>query len=92
MRNDNIALAKESIKVIRAMLSTHQWEPVRKELEFAIAEMGKCIPEKPVRESWHPNRCPSCGADLGGECDDGYYQNPYFEFCPECGQVLDYED
>ena len=90
MRNDSVQ-AQESIKVLNAMLSTHQWEPVRRELEFAINELKKCIPTKPFREKWSPNRCPNCNADLGGECDDGYYQNPYYEFCPECRQVLDYE-
>ena len=89
--DDKIALAHESIKVLNAMLSTHQWEPVRKELEFVIVETKKCIPVKPVRENWNPNKCPTCDADLGGECDDGYYSNPFFEVCPECRQVLDYE-
>lgn len=84
-------MAKESIKVLSAMLSTHQWEAVRSELEFAINELKKCIPTKPVVEKWSPNRCPNCEADLGGECYDGYYKNPYFEFCPECRQVLEYD-
>ena len=43
MRNDSVQ-AQESIKVLNAMLSTHQWEPVRRELEFAINELKKCIP------------------------------------------------
>ena len=88
--NDEISTAKESIKVLQAMLSTNQWEPVRTELEFAIREMQKCIPAKPIRERWNPNRSPTCGADLGGKCNDGYYQNPYYEICPECRQSLDY--
>lgn len=88
--NDEISTAKESIKVLRALLSTNQWEPVRTELEFAIREVQKCIPAKPIRERWNPNRCPTCGADLGGKCNDGYYQNPYYEICPECRQSLDY--
>ena len=91
VKNDSITMAQESIKVLSAMLHTRQWEPVRQELEFAINEMKKCIPAKPIRENWCPNRCPNCKADLGGECDDGYYQNPYYEFCPECRQILDYE-
>lgn len=88
---DNAEKAKETIMVLDAMLSTHQWEPVRTELEFAINELKKCIPSKPIKERWAPNRCPNCDADLGGESDDGYYQNPYYEFCPECRQLLDYE-
>lgn len=90
--NDEISTAKESIKVLRAMLSTNQWEPVRTELEFAIREVQKCIPAKPIRERWNPNRCPTCGADLGGKCNDGYYQNPYYEICPECRQSLSNEE
>lgn len=88
---DSIHQAKESIKVIKALLSTNQWEPVRRELEFTIHELEKCIPAKPIKESWCPNRCPNCGADLGGECDDGYYENPYYEYCHQCRQVLDYD-
>lgn len=91
MNDTNIILAQETIKVLSAMLSTHQWEPVRNELEFAIGEVRKCIPMKPIIRAWMPNLCPNCGANLGGECDDGYYQNPCFEVCPECRQVLDYE-
>lgn len=91
MKESDITKARESIKVLQAMLSTHQYEPIRKELEFAIQEVSKCIPTKPIRERWNPNRCPCCRADLGGECDDGYYQNPYYEICPECRQALDYE-
>lgn len=91
MASNYITHAIESVKVLDAMLSTRQWEPVRTELEFAISEVKKCIPQKPIRKSWSPNRCPNCNADLGGECYDGYYQNPNFDFCPECRQVLDYE-
>ena len=90
IKTESVNRAQESIKVLSAMLSTHQWEPVRRELEFAINELKKCIPAKPVRASWAPNRCPNCDADLGGDCNDGYYQNPYYEFCPECRQILDY--
>lgn len=90
MNNNGEVKARESIKVLVSMLSTHQWEVIRPELEFAINEMKKYIPTKPIQEKWYPNRCPNCGADLGGECNDGYYQNPFYEFCPECRQILDY--
>lgn len=36
------------------------------------------------------NLCPHCDADLGGDCNDGYYQNPHYERCPVCGQKLKY--
>ena len=90
MSTDAEEKAKESIKVLDAMLSTNQWEPVRAELEFAINEVKKCIPAKPIRERWNPNLCPTCGENLGGHCNDGYYENPYYEFCPSCRQILDY--
>lgn len=34
--------------------------------------------------------CPHCDADLGGDCNDGYYQNPHYERRPVCGQKLKY--
>jgi len=98
-KEQEIAQAHESIEFLQAILVTESlyryrdyWKPVKKELEFAIREVSKCIPSKPIRERWSPNRCPCCGANLGGECDDGYYQNPYYEICPECRQVLNYEE
>lgn len=87
---NNAQLALDSIRVLQSMLSTNQWEPVRNELEFAIGEMKKCIPTEPNREAWNPNTCPTCGADLGGRCNDGYYDNPVFEICPVCRQRLSY--
>lgn len=50
------------------------------------------VPKAPITKEWNPNRCPSCGADIGGECDDGYYDNPHYTRCPECGQKLKWED
>lgn len=89
--DNNIETAKDTIQVLKAMLSTNQWEPVRRELEFAIKEVKKCIPMRPIQKSWMPNLCPNCGANLGGDCDDGYYENPYYEICPNCRQVLNYD-
>ena len=65
------------------------FEEIEEALDFAIREVGKGIPKPPIVEAWEPNRCPTCDADLGGDCDDGYYQNPWYERCPECGQLLD---
>lgn len=31
-------------------------------------------------------------ADLGGDCNDGYYENPHYDRCPVCGQRLDYSE
>lgn len=87
---ESARMARHAISVLTSMLSTHQWEVVRPEFEFAINELKKCIPTKPIRQSWEPNRCPNCDADLGGDCDDGYYENPWYQSCPECRQLLDY--
>ena len=68
----------------------YSWEEIDEAINFAITEVQKCIPMKPIREAWMPNRCPTCGADLGGDCDDGYYENPWYKYCPECRQKLEY--
>lgn len=73
-------------KLYAVCLNSEQRETVK----VAIAEVEKAIPRKPIRESWCPNLCPTCNADLGGDCDDGYYENPYYEMCPVCRQRLDY--
>ena len=65
------------------------YEEISEALDFAVREVGKCIPKAPITGAWKPNRCPTCDADLGGDCDDGYYENPWYDRCPECGQRLD---
>jgi len=85
-----VTSAEDSIQVLTNILSTYHLEIIRPQIEFAIHEVKKCIPQKPVRNPWSPNRCPTCDANLGGKCNDGYFQNPYYEFCPVCRQVLDY--
>lgn len=89
-RSYYVDLAENSIKALKALLSTNQYEPIRVELLFAISEVEKCIPQEPIRQPWYPNRCPACDTNLGGRCNDGYFENPYYEFCPNCRQVLDY--
>ena len=68
------------------------FEEINEAIDYAIWQLGKNIPQKPIREMWNPNLCPTCRADLGGRCNDGYYDNPWFDRCPECGQKLDYEE
>lgn len=65
------------------------YEEICEALDFAIREVGKYIPKAPITGAWEPNRCPTCSADLGGDCDDGYYENPRYDRCPVCGQRLD---
>lgn len=57
---------------------------------LALAFRELQIPKQPISKSWSPNLCPHCDADLGGDCNDGYYQNPHYERCPVCGQKLKY--
>lgn len=61
-----------------------------KPLRIAIEACELQIPKQPISKSWSPNLCPHCDADLGGDCSDGYYQNPHYERCPVCGQKLKY--
>ena len=61
-----------------------------KPLRIAIEACELQIPKQPISKSWSPNLCPHCDADLGGDCNDGYYQNPHYERCPVCGQKLKY--
>ena len=67
----------------------YSYAEINEAIDFAIREVGKCIPVEPIRRNWCANTCPTCGADLGGECYDGYYKNPYYERCPECGQQFE---
>ena len=53
-----------------------------KPLRIAIEACELQIPKQPISKSWSPNLCPHCDADLGGDCNDGYYQNPHYERCP----------
>lgn len=45
--------------------------------------------ETPIHSVLTANKCPKCGANLGGKLiDDVFYENPYFKECPECGVRL----
>lgn len=61
-----------------------------KPLRIAIEACELQIPKQPISKNWSPNLCPHCDADLGGDCNDGYYQNLHYERCPVCGQKLKY--
>lgn len=85
----------KDVKYWKNLINTLKAIPVkdsqRTAMKEAITAVGKNIPIEPVREDWEPNRCPTCFGDLGGEnLGDGYYENPFFERCPRCGQKLKY--
>lgn len=50
------------------------------------------IPQLVISGAWEPNRCPTCDEELGGDCDDGYYDNPHYDSCFMCGQKLKYKE
>lgn len=68
------------------LLGEKSCTPIRTAIEACELQ----IPKHPITKNWTPNRCPHCEEDLGGKCDDGFYENPQFAFCPTCGQRLDY--
>lgn len=57
-------------------------------LKVGITALEKQIPKKVIWEneifSWA--YCPNCGSDM---CDK---YNDEFQFCPDCGQALDWSD
>lgn len=66
-------------------------EEEKRAIEYAIGTVSRDIPKDVVKGSYEPNTCPHCGGYLGGEdYGDGYYENPYYDRCPYCGQKLNY--
>lgn len=63
-------------------------------LTFAITEVKKGIQAKPIDNgTWSPKTCPSCGFYLSEDEGDGYYKDSVcLEFCPNCRQVLDWDE
>lgn len=70
------------------LLGEKSCTPIRTAIEACELQ----IPKHPISKSWSPNLCPHCNADIGGDCDDGYYENLHYERCPVCGQKLDYSE
>ena len=49
--------------------------------------------KKIIIESYCSTECPTCGHELSTSLGDGYYKYPTFlERCPNCGQVIQWED
>lgn len=50
-------------------------------------------PKKIIIRNWNPTKCPTCGHELSTSLGDGYYKHPTFlERCPNCGQVIQWEE
>jgi len=61
--------------------------------KLAIEALEKQLPKKPLTESYMPTLCPTCEEELSENLGDGYYKISYYlTRCPECGQLLDWEN
>lgn len=63
-----------------------------KSLDLAIEALEKQIPKKVVENRWIYTRC-DCGHEFSIHHGDGYYSIPYKQktnYCPDCGQKLDW--
>ena len=55
--------------------------------EIIIEALEKQITQKPSGK-----RCPKCGGDYISVWQDGGFQKTQFDFCPDCGQALDWNE
>ena len=76
--------AKEAIKTIQVAIAEDKWEyPLDYSIVFktAIEALEKQIPKKLKDDGWL--YCPICGRDVLMD---------KFDYCPDCGQALDWSD
>ena len=76
--------AKEAIKTIQVAIAEVEWEyPLDYSIAFetAIEALEKQIPKKLKDDGWL--YCPICGRDVLMD---------RFDYCPDCGQALDWSD
>ena len=75
---------EEAIKTIEIAIAEVEWEyPLDYSVAFetAIEALEKQIPKKPKDDGWL--YCPICGRDVLMD---------RFDYCPDCGQALDWSD
>lgn len=68
------------------------WGKAHEAFEVAIEALEKQIPKKVVENRWIYTRC-DCGHEFSIHHGDGYYSIPYKQktnYCPDCGQKLDW--
>ena len=76
--------AEEAIKTIQVAIAEVEWEyPMEYAIAFetAIEALDKQIPKKLKDDGWL--YCPICGRDVLLD---------RFDYCPDCGQALDWSD
>ena len=75
---------EEAIKTIQVAIAEVEWEyPIDYSVAFetAIEALEKQIPKKLKDDGWL--YCPICGRDVLMD---------KFDYCPDCGQALDWSD
>jgi len=80
----------EAIEAIKANYPPENYALLREALDLAVNALKKQIPTKPIKKSWTPTRCPSCGESLSEDCNDGYYKDTESMKICDCGQRLDW--
>lgn len=81
---------KEAIEYLRRHFDNRFFDGMfdaRSAQKKAIDALKKEIPQKPIG-----NRCPKCGGDSISVWMDGGFRETQFDFCPVCGQALDWGD
>ena len=80
------AMAISAIKEVQQYREIGTVEECREAVE-------KQKPKKIIIESYCSTECPTCGHELSTSLGDGYYKYPTFlERCPNCGQVIQWEE
>ena len=60
--------------------------------EYAIESVKLRIPVNVTSKLWKPTVCPNCSNMLGEVCPGGYWENPHYDKCLVCGQLLEWEE
>ena len=75
---------EEAIGIVKCAIGEIEWKyplDYAEAFEVAIETLEKQIPEKPKDDGWL--YCPICGRDVLMD---------RFDYCPDCGQALDWSD
>lgn len=81
-----------AVVAIKALEEIQQYRKIGtvKECREAVEKQKA---KKIIIESYCSTECPTCGHELSTSLGDGYYKYPTFlERCPNCGQVIQWED
>ena len=65
----------------------------KQHIDLAIDALEKQLPKKVIRDSiYSPALCPTCHtSEICKDLGDGYYRYlTDIKYCPECGQLLDW--